>query len=69
MKGHFEAARAFTLLELLVVMFIVGIIAAMATLSVGVATSGKGTEKEIDRIEDLLNLASELLPEVRGVSI
>lgn len=51
--------RGFTLLELLVVMFIVGIIAAMATLSVGVATSEKGTEKEIDRIEDLLALASE----------
>lgn len=53
------ASRGFTLLELLVVMFIVGIIAAMATLSVGVATSEKGTEKEIERIEDLLALASE----------
>lgn len=51
--------RGFTLLELLVVMFIVGIMAAMATLSVGVATSEKGTEKEIERLEDLLALASE----------
>lgn len=40
-------------------MFIVGIIAAMATLSVGVATSDKGVEKELRRIEDLLRLASD----------
>lgn len=52
-------STGFTLLELLVVMFIVGIIAAMATLSVGVATSEKGTQKEIDRIADLMALASE----------
>lgn len=51
--------RGFTLIELLVVMFIVGIIAAMATLSVGVATSDKSVEKEIERIEDLLALASD----------
>jgi general secretion pathway protein H len=51
--------QGFTLLELLVVMFIVGIIAAMATLSVGVATSDKGIEKELERIEDLLALASD----------
>jgi general secretion pathway protein H len=49
----------FTLLELLVVMFIIGIIAAMATLSLGTATSQKGAEKELDRIEDLLKLASD----------
>lgn len=54
-----RVAPGFTLLELLVVMFIVGIIAAMATLSLGVATSEKGPEKEIERIEDLLALASE----------
>lgn len=52
-------SEGFTLLELLVVMFIIGIIAAMATLSVGVATSEKGAEKELQRIEDLLALASE----------
>ncbi len=49
----------FTLLELLVVMFIVGIIAAMATLSVGVATSEKDAQKEINHLADLLSLASE----------
>jgi len=49
----------FTLLEILVVMVIIGIIAAMATLSIGVATTQKGAEKEIGRIQDLLALASE----------
>jgi general secretion pathway protein H len=49
----------FTLIELLVVLFIIGIIAAMATLSVGTATKEKGTDKELERIEDLLALASE----------
>ncbi len=52
-------SRGFTLLELLVVMFIVGIIAAMATLSVGVATSDRGVDKELQRIADLLRLAGE----------
>lgn len=54
-----RGSPGFTLLELLVVMFIVGIIAAMATLSVGVAASEKGIEKEIQRITDLLALASD----------
>lgn len=54
-----RSSAGFTLIELLVVMFIVGIIAAMATLSIGTATKGKGTEKELERIEDLLALASE----------
>jgi general secretion pathway protein H len=49
----------FTLLEVLVVLFIIGIITAMATLSIGVATTRKGSEKEIQRIQDLLALASE----------
>jgi general secretion pathway protein H len=52
-------APGFTLIELLVVLFIIGIIAAMATLSVGTATKEKGTDKEIERIEDLIALASE----------
>lgn len=54
-----ERSSGFTLLELLVVIFIVGIIAAMATLSVGTATSSKGVEKEAERIGDLVRLASE----------
>ncbi len=57
---HAKARQgAFTLLEILVVIVIIGIIAAMATLSVGVATGRKGTEKEIQRIQDLLVLGSE----------
>lgn len=51
--------QGFTLLELLVVIFIIGVIATMATLSIGVATSEKGAEKEIERLAELLALASE----------
>lgn len=51
--------NGFTLLELLVVIFIIGIIAAMATLSVGTATATKGVEQEARRIGDLVALASE----------
>lgn len=53
-------AAGFTLLELLVVVFIIGIIAAMFTLSVGVAG---GTDRELrreaERLETLLRLAAE----------
>jgi len=52
-------AAGFTLLELLVVIFIVGIIAAMATLSVGTATRDQGLQREIERVADLVRLASE----------
>ena len=54
-----ERSVGFTLLEVLVVLFIIGIITAMATLSIGVATSRKDSGKEIQRIQDLLALASE----------
>lgn len=53
-------AGGFTLLELLVVVFIIGIMAAMFTLSVGVAG---GTDRELrreaERIETLIALAIE----------
>ncbi|MCK6372091.1 MAG: type II secretion system minor pseudopilin GspH [Gammaproteobacteria bacterium] len=49
----------FTLLELLVVMFIIGIIATMATLSIGVSSSDKGIEKELRRLGDLVQLARD----------
>jgi len=52
-------SRGFTLLELLVVMVIIGIIASMAVLSVGLATRDNGVEKELQRIQDLIGLASE----------
>ncbi len=53
-------AGGFTLLEMLVVVFIIGIMAAMFTLSVGVAG---GTDRELrreaERLETLLALALE----------
>jgi general secretion pathway protein H len=49
----------FSLLELLVVVFIIGILATMFTLSVGVLGSDPELEKEIDRLHALLNLARE----------
>jgi general secretion pathway protein H len=54
-----ERSTGFTLLELLVVIFIIGIIAAMATISVGTATATRGVEKEAERIGDIVALASE----------
>jgi general secretion pathway protein H len=54
-----RTAAGFTLLELLVVMVIIGIMAAMMTLSVGVATQEGTAEQEINRLENLVRLASE----------
>lgn len=54
------ATAGFTLLELLVVVFIVGIIATMFTLSVGVtAGSDREMRREADRLAALLSLALE----------
>jgi len=52
-------ATGFSLLELLVVVFIIGILATMFTLSVGILGSDPELEKEIDRLHALLNLARE----------
>lgn len=52
-------SRGFTLLELLVVLVIIGIITAMATLNIGVATRQNGPQKEVERLEALLKVASE----------
>ena len=49
----------FSLLELLVVVFIIGILATMFTLSVGLTGGDRDLEREVDRLQALLKLASE----------
>jgi len=52
-------APGFSLLELLVVVFIIGILATMFTLSVGVLGADSELETEIDRLQALIRLARE----------
>jgi len=49
----------FTLLELLVVVFIVAILATLLTLSTGIVQSDHSLQKESERLEVLLHLASD----------
>ncbi|MDJ0927704.1 MAG: type II secretion system minor pseudopilin GspH [Gammaproteobacteria bacterium] len=52
-------ASGFSLLELLVVVVIVGILASMFTLSIGLTRGDRAVEQEIDRMQALLEVASE----------
>jgi len=54
-----DNSRGFSLLELLVVVFIIGILATMFTLSVGLTSGDRELEREADRLQALLQLASE----------
>lgn len=49
----------FSLLELLVVVFMIGILVTMFTLSVGVTGSDRELEREVDRLGAILSLAAD----------
>lgn len=52
-------SNGFSLLELLVVVFIIGILATMFTLSIGVLGEDSELDEELDRLQALMNLARE----------
>ena len=54
-----RSLRGFSLLEVLVVVFIIGILATMLTLSVGITGGDRELEREVDRLRALIGLASE----------
>ncbi|MET0093044.1 MAG: GspH/FimT family pseudopilin [Sedimenticola sp.] len=64
----FRHSKGFTLLELVVVVFLIALISSVTMLSIGDAGQGRQFENEIKRMELLLGLAAEEAI-VRGESI
>jgi general secretion pathway protein H len=52
-------SKGFSLLELLVVVVIIGILATMFTLSVGLTGSDRDLQREVDRLRALLQVAGD----------
>src|SRR5262249_32051732 len=59
MRSNSRRAHGFTLIELMVVVVIIGLIAATVVLSVGVTGRDTELEKESDRVFSLFNYARE----------
>jgi general secretion pathway protein H len=58
-RAHAPRASGFTLLELLVVVTIIGLVAGTVMLSAGIVRSERDIEREVLRLQSLLNLARE----------
>ncbi len=58
-KRSFRGERAFTLIEILVVMVLVSVIMAVAMLSFGLLTDDRGLEKEARRLASLIGVVTD----------
>ncbi len=58
LSNSFRRTRGFTLIEIIVVIFIIGIVVSFATLSVNVSTT-RVVPSEVQRLESLMALASD----------
>jgi general secretion pathway protein H len=55
----FARSSGFSLLEMLVVVFIIGILVTMATLSIGTTGGDRELDQEVERLQALIGLAGE----------